>query len=787
MILLLIDKIGLRNFRSHETTDINFGQGITVIVGENGAGKTSILEAVGFALFKEKPEGVSMDELITLGKNDGEVSLRFRSDGRQYLVKRKREVGRGSDSNLYRLDDDTQTLLVKGEREVTIEVEKILGINGELFTSAVYIRQGEIDRLLSSDPSTRKRHVGKLIGTEDLESVHRRFLEVIQVYEGKARELSLIPEELSKKKESFERKKAELKGLVTKHEESEKMLAEKKDDAARLRERYETLVGLTDTAKEAEKDGLELSYLEKDIERITMYEREIKETEEDSRRAYGVEQAVAGLKKEISGFDFIRARLERSESELSKLKMQLQSLDSELKTVFSAASRILDTQIPDAAVLKKQAEKTAATLRRRLDDLNSEKESLTGLLGEKNSTLDAVRKAAAELEEAEAVCPVCRKELDPAHKRELAAKYLEESTALSDEIESLVKGVNAMKKEILPVEETIGKIASLNIGSAEWKEKSRAELYRDMETSVDALKNDVAAMEGLPPLKEKQTELEKELERLKPIRDRHVEAVGFLRKNLSHKEQFRAKAKKLKKETDSRRKDLSERCEKLGVNIELLPQIVAQAREREQKALESLMFLEKNSASQTSAIREKEKRLSELKEEIKENEERVKELKRLTRFKSFLEEVRAVFHKDALQKQLRLRARPLIEDYTRDVFMNFNLPYSDVSLTEDFNLKVRGMNGEESLEMLSGGERMAAALALRVGLSRALSGPVMELIILDEPTIHLDAQRRKELVDVIKRLATIPQTIVVTHDKEFEEAADTIIEVEKRNGVSIVS
>ena len=82
---------------------------------------------------------------------------------------------------------------------------------------------------------------------------------------------------------------------------------------------------------------------------------------------------------------------------------------------------------------------------------------------------------------------------------------------------------------------------------------------------------------------------------------------------------------------------------------------------------------------------------------------------------------------------------------------------------------------------------MAAALALRVGLSRAISGPVMELIILDEPTIHLDAQRRKELVDVIKRLATIPQTIVVTHDKEFEEAADTIIEVEKRNGVSVVS
>ncbi|MFQ5975494.1 MAG: AAA family ATPase [Candidatus Hydrothermarchaeales archaeon] len=88
--------------------------------------------------------------------------------------------------------------------------------------------------------------------------------------------------------------------------------------------------------------------------------------------------------------------------------------------------------------------------------------------------------------------------------------------------------------------------------------------------------------------------------------------------------------------------------------------------------------------------------------------------------------------------------------------------------------------------MLSGGEKIASALALRIGIAKALSGSAMELIILDEPTTHLDTVRRRDLVEIIKRLSSIPQTIVVTHDKEFESAADTLIEVEKIKGVSSV-
>jgi exonuclease SbcC len=99
---------------------------------------------------------------------------------------------------------------------------------------------------------------------------------------------------------------------------------------------------------------------------------------------------------------------------------------------------------------------------------------------------------------------------------------------------------------------------------------------------------------------------------------------------------------------------------------------------------------------------------------------------------------------------------------------------------------VYGPVGKTTLDMISGGERIAVALALRLGITKALSGGTLELIMLDEPTIHLDTFRRSELIDILKRMSIIPQMIIVTHDVDLEEAAENIIKVEKVEEISRV-
>jgi exonuclease SbcC len=783
---MILDEVHLKNFRSHRSTKLSFGRGITVIIGGNGAGKTSILDAISFALFKETPDRVTVDELIRLSAKSGEVSLSFHSKGRKYRVRRLRTAKRGAESYFYQLGGEMETLIVSGERDVTSEIEATLGINGELFTSAVYIKQGEIDRLLSSDPGIRKRHIGKLIGTEDMENVHKNFLEIIRAYDKKVSALSRIPAELEMAREQAEKEKQDLAELVHKHEEVEAEIEKKNKTAEEAGKKIVELEGLEEGLKEVERSALELKYIEKEVNRILEYETELNATEEKSGRAERVEKLMEELKKEISYLEVAGDRLSMAKADRDGFTSKKAALKKELDEGFSKATTLLDLQIVDSSILQKKIDDALKCLKVELGNAREGKEKAARELGEKNAALSAVKKAIVELKEAEGTCPVCGSELTQRHKKELNTQYSAETKRLSKNIERISQEFEEREKESSALESRRESISVIKPEVLKEKEARAAdaearisELDRETKAAKDAL-------DRLSPLLERQKSLEDELAKLAPFKKRYIEARGFLRKSLPQKEELAAKVGGIRKIVSDKKVEVDRKVSEFGIEGASLPEVLKSRRAERKELQEGLGVLERKSASQGATIDWKKKRLNELKEEIGRKGALTLELKNLTRFKAVLEKIRRIFHKDVLQRQLRLKARPLIEEYTRDVFGRFNLPYSDVTLTDDFSLKVHGEGGEESIDMLSGGERIAAALALRVGLSRALSGPVMELIILDEPTIHLDAQRRRELVEVIRKLAIIPQTIVVTHDKEFEESADRIIEVEKMDGVSVV-
>jgi exonuclease SbcC len=166
-----------------------------------------------------------------------------------------------------------------------------------------------------------------------------------------------------------------------------------------------------------------------------------------------------------------------------------------------------------------------------------------------------------------------------------------------------------------------------------------------------------------------------------------------------------------------------------------------------------------------------------------------REKRHVDNFIGLLNKIRTAYGKDGVQKMIRARARPLLERSTRDLFERFNLAYSDIKIDDNYNIAVIGPSGEQQIEQISGGERVALAIALRLAIAQVLSGRV-ETIIMDEPTTHLDEERRKELVNILSSFfreggRIIPQMLIITHHPEIVDVADVIYTIKKENGYSV--
>ncbi len=153
---------------------------------------------------------------------------------------------------------------------------------------------------------------------------------------------------------------------------------------------------------------------------------------------------------------------------------------------------------------------------------------------------------------------------------------------------------------------------------------------------------------------------------------------------------------------------------------------------------------------------------------------------------SLLKHIRELYSRGGIQKDLRNISRPAIQKHTKEFFKEFNFNYSDLTLDDDYEVTVYGPEGESSISMVSGGEKIAIALALRLGITQAMANGELDTILLDEPTIHLDASRKHELINLLKEMSSLPQMIIVTHEAQLENAADNLIKVEKENGISKV-
>jgi len=157
-----INKVELKNYRIHREYEQSFDSGINLLLGNNGSGKSSVLEAIGFALFNSNARSANED-IVSKGEKSGSAKVFFiGGDGKEYEIERK--FGAGAGVKLTSLDS-----MQKWQgKEVYAQVSKILdidSINGVFFESVICAKQNQFIDIFTKTDEPRAKHFNELFDT----------------------------------------------------------------------------------------------------------------------------------------------------------------------------------------------------------------------------------------------------------------------------------------------------------------------------------------------------------------------------------------------------------------------------------------------------------------------------------------------------------------------------------------------------------------------------------------------------------------------------------------------
>lgn len=214
------EELDIEGFRSIDRISLNLSdQGIVIVKGinnyedlasSNGSGKSSVFEAIIYALFEETSSGDRDIENRILGQGCS-VVLKFSIDGVSYKIIRQSKKGKGT-VVLYRNDED---ISARNKSDTNKLIISILGINKAIFLDSIFLSQNAVTNLPSLSPTARKERLEILTNTDNAINNFKTFLKEKQtMYESKHVDCQLEINKINGKEESLQQQKDKLQAQI---------------------------------------------------------------------------------------------------------------------------------------------------------------------------------------------------------------------------------------------------------------------------------------------------------------------------------------------------------------------------------------------------------------------------------------------------------------------------------------------------------------------------------------------------------------------------------------------
>jgi len=742
-------------------------EGVTLICGPNESGKSTILDAILYALYAQvmRPRATPRNEdLITYGRNRAMVRLDFSIGNRNFRVERHIYLKGPNTARLWEvLPEEKRNLMATGQRAVTEEIEKLMGgISFQELVASNVVAQKDLERLI--DPSrgveNRLRVINAFLNLEGFNTVLHDLTEERKGLEG----TPARPGQLSVEQEKLENFQKELEEYEARQKESEATRHEiqlLEEELKRVRGDLDEAVALYGVLEAYDKVCEEMKRLSTDVQgKRTLLE----ELGSRLKGLEAVEKALKGTEQRLAEY----ANLDEAEKELEGAKKLWDSMAK------------LNVQLQEREERRDNVQAEVSGLEQRLSSFDRNELSnvakranliwpyMGGAIGCILASFFLLTLNLAPLAVVLAILGaifliLVGRQISVEAKLRVALSDVKRLQDLRGELSALKDQIGALKNQTLSEEE---KIFSLCQGVKRYNEV----FVEHHPEGAGAVLNALFSA----------------LERDKQERNRLEERRRNLSDQLGEKPEIAERYQAVLKELG----DLQGALESLSFpalpeGVKFSKDLLQVIRERREDLAQELTKKETLLGEKLRSTEELERFLEEHKNlpgQVEEQRMRVEGLKhQLEVTKISIEAV------EKTAENLRGRVRPGVEHY-----MGLILPaitngrYRAVQLDEDYSLKVWDPDAGEFKvkEVFSGGTEDQFLLAMRLAFALALipevKGVYPEFLFLDEPLGSSDEDRREGILQLLNTelSARFKQIFLISHVAGLEAEVQNVIRME---------
>jgi exonuclease SbcC len=492
MIPLKLRIAGFLSYR--EPVELDFtGFDLACISGHNGAGKSSLLDAITWAIFGQARK--RDDSLVNLQSKTAEVALTFEYEGNVYRIQRTLPRGKTTILEFQVLEKEQETeggrrkveggtwraLTEKTRSETEARIRQTLRLDYETFVNASFFLQGKADEFTQKKASERKTVLGSILGLEMWETYRERAAErrkaierEVSEIDGRIAEIDAELAEEEPRRARLAELDAQLKSLSSIRATQEAALESIKRMSASLAEQRR----LADTLSTAlARSQNTLSGLQARLAAKTADATAFTDLVNHADQVESAYQAWQSARAEVARLDGIAAQfrehddqrqplLREIEAEKARLEQELASLSEQSSIISNQSVGIVELQGKIEAAQASLAEITSKlTTRKTIEaQLQAERERQAELRAENEALkiqMDEMKARIDRLEETDgADCPLCGQPLTPDHRLQTIEQLKQDGKGSGDRYRANLAEIKELVEKIKADETRITSLAS---------------------------------------------------------------------------------------------------------------------------------------------------------------------------------------------------------------------------------------------------------------------------------------------------------------------------------------